>query len=340
MAFEKVCETQILKLHCVFSLHYLICEGYLDQDCNLLAFTDLATMLHNNEPSNFVFVSFFHKGLFRMLCQPFLEGSEEAQYEAMESLVLVLAHLFERSYFIQHPLRLHQSQPSSEVDNVVLPRMPVSGLIRWRNQTYLGKLPHESYFALREHNHKVANIFGHFLLTLAKLAHWEKEYSLPLSQIHFAGKECSDSNLLNHLLDCTVERNAISPFACLSGNTDHNLITLENVSSLMLQTARIPDRNIPILHLEKTDGSGRKMFLNSYVVDFFRHGYLKEIVKNNGLFESNAFYKLQDFTRTIGTISNHLKEMSKEENDPVVLAFEKLKKEFENKMDYVINNKV
>uniref|UniRef100_A0A8C5R9G8 ATP-dependent RNA helicase DDX60 n=1 Tax=Leptobrachium leishanense TaxID=445787 RepID=A0A8C5R9G8_9ANUR len=50
-------------------------KGYLDQDCNLLAFTDLATMLHNNEPSNFVLVSFLHKGLFRMLCQPFLEGT-------------------------------------------------------------------------------------------------------------------------------------------------------------------------------------------------------------------------------------------------------------------------
>uniref|UniRef100_A0A8C5MV99 Uncharacterized protein n=1 Tax=Leptobrachium leishanense TaxID=445787 RepID=A0A8C5MV99_9ANUR len=273
-------------------------------------------MLHNNEPSNFVLVSFLHKGLFRMLCQPFLEGSEEAQDEAMESLVLILAYLFERSYFIQHPLRLHQSQ------------------------IYLGKPPHEFYFALREYNRKVANIFGHFLLTLAKLAHWEKEYSLPLSQIHFAGKECTDSNLLNHLLDCTEERSAISPFACLSGNTDHNLITLENVSSLMLQTARIPDRNIPVLHLEKTDGSGRKMFLNSYVVDFYRHGYLKEIVKNNGLFESNAFYKLQDFKRTIDTIRDRLKEMSKEENDPVVLAFEKLTKEFEDKMDTVINNKV
>ncbi|XP_063314265.1 probable ATP-dependent RNA helicase DDX60 [Pelobates fuscus] len=311
MSFKQPVETQMLQLYCLFSLHYLIHEGYLDQDCNPMAFTGLATHLHFHEPSNFVFVNFLEKNLFHEFCQPCEKDPKQFPSSVMEKLVLILANLFGRSYFLQRPVKAHHSK------------------------VFLDNLPDTFSLALAERNMKVAEVFGCCLLAAAKLADMTKEYQLPLSQINFSGQECKDSHLLDHLIDSSVERNGISPFACLSGKSNHDLIAMENANSLMLQTAQIPDKYIPILNLEKTDGSGRKMLLNAYALDFFKHGSLMAIVKDNGFNEGDAYYKLKDFTLSISAISVSLREMCKDENDPVVLAFEQLQREYREKLDAV-----
>ncbi|XP_075050303.1 putative ATP-dependent RNA helicase DDX60 [Mixophyes fleayi] len=141
-----------------------------------------------------------------------------------------------------------------------------------------------------------------------------------------------DSGLVDHLMSCTEGRSAISPFACLSGNTNHNLMTVRNVSNLMLQTAHIPDKHIPLLHLEKTDACGRKMSLNSYALDFFKHRSIKAIERDNGFNPGDAYKILRDFNLTIASISVSMKEMCEDENDPVALAFEQLQTLYRNKI--------
>ncbi|MEE6459315.1 hypothetical protein FKM82_000596 [Ascaphus truei] len=101
-------------------------------------------------------------------------------------------------------------------------------------QVFLDNLPHNFAIALEDHNKKTAIMFGHCLLTVSKLANMEQEYQLPLSHINFSGKECKDSELVNHLMNCTEGRTAISPFACLSGNTDHKLLKGANVNSVSI----------------------------------------------------------------------------------------------------------
>ncbi|XP_075053978.1 putative ATP-dependent RNA helicase DDX60 [Mixophyes fleayi] len=305
MTFKQPRETQMLKLYCVFSLQFLLYEGYLDQDCNPTAFTGLVTHLHYYEPSNFVFVSLLEKGLFHRLCKPSSEDPTKFPDSVMENLVLVLANLFGRFYF--PPNRF---SPENKF---------------FQSKVFLDKLPDDFAAAVEEYNSKVATIFGHFILTVSKLADVEKEYQLPLSNINFSGKECTDSGLVDHLMSCSEGRSALSPFACLSGNTDHNLMTVTNVSNLMLQTAHIPDKHIPLLHLEKTDACGRPMSLNSYALDFFKHGSLSAIVRDNGFNEGDAYHQLKDFFLVIASISVCMKEMCEDENDPVALAFEQVK---------------
>ncbi|XP_075053960.1 putative ATP-dependent RNA helicase DDX60 [Mixophyes fleayi] len=305
MSFKEPRETQMLKLYCVFSLQFLLYEGYLDQDCNPTAFTGLVANLHHHEPSNLVFVSFLEKGLFHQLCKPCPEDPTKFPDSVMETLVLVLANLFGRCYL--PPNRF------SPEDNF------------FQSKVFLDKLPDDFAAAVEEYNSKVATVFGRFLLTASKLADIEKEYQLPLSNINFSGKECTDSGLVDHLMSCSNGRSAISPFACLSGNTDHNLMSVTNVSNVMLQTAHIPDKHIPLLHLEKTDACGRQMSLNSYALQFFKHGSIPAILTVNGLYRRNAYYKLSKFRRSIESISISMKEMCEDENDPVVLAFEQLK---------------
>ncbi|XP_063776488.1 probable ATP-dependent RNA helicase DDX60 isoform X2 [Pseudophryne corroboree] len=270
MSFKQPRDAQMVKLYCVFSLQFLLHEGYLDKDCNPTAFTGFVTHLHYHEPSNLVFVSFLEKGLFHQLCKPSSKDPRKFPKSVMEELVLVLANLFGTRY--------------------LPPNSYTPGDTFFQSKVFLEKLPDDFAAAVEEYNRTVQIIFGNFILTASKLADMEKEYTLPLSNINFSGKECMDSWLVDHLMSCTEGRSAISPFACLSGNTDHDLMTVTNVSNLMLQTAHIPDKHIPMLHLEKTDACGRKMTLNSYALDFFKHGSLIALEDDNGFNKGEAYY--------------------------------------------------
>ncbi|XP_068134922.1 probable ATP-dependent RNA helicase DDX60 isoform X2 [Hyperolius riggenbachi] len=315
MSYKQAHNTQMLKLYCVFSLQFLLTEGYLDQDCNPTAFTGLVTHLHYHEPSNFVFVSFLEKGLFHDLCIPSSTDPRKFPDSVMETLVLVLAHLFGRIHFPPRRFLCEEKFCQSKV--------------------LLDNLPDEFAAAVEEYNRKVAAIFGHCILTASKLADMEKEYQLPLTHISFSSEECTDSGLVDHLMPSPEGRSGISPFACLSGNTDHDLMRMTNVNSIMLQSAYIPDKYIPLLHPERTDVCGRKMFLNSYALDFFKHGSLLAIVNDNGFNSGDAYYKLNDFYLSIASISVSMREMCEEENDPVVLAFEQLRSMYSAKLDPV-----
>ncbi|KAM9330426.1 putative ATP-dependent RNA helicase DDX60 [Gastrophryne carolinensis] len=311
MSFKQPQQTQVLKLYFVFSLQFLLSEGYLDQDCNPTEFTGLVSHLHYREPSNFVFVIFLEKGLFHQLCKPVSPDLTKFSYSVMETLVLILANLFGR---VHCP-----------------PSMFASDETFFQSKVFLEKLPDDFAEAVEVYNEKIAKMFGHCILSAFKLADMEKEYRLPLTEISFSGNECLDSELVNHLMSSPEDKNGISPFACLSGNTDHDLMKMTN-SSLMLQTVNIPTRHVPILHLEKTDFCGRKMYLNSYALDFFKHGSLSAIVEDNGFNPGDAYYKLRDFYLAIASISVSMKELCEDENDPVVLAFEQLRTIYDQKL--------
>ncbi|XP_068134929.1 probable ATP-dependent RNA helicase DDX60 isoform X2 [Hyperolius riggenbachi] len=316
MSHKQSHNAQVLKLYCVFSLQFLLIEGYLDHDCNPTAFTGLVTHLHYHEPSNFVFVIFLEKGLFHDICmQSTTKGPKKFSNSVMETLILILAHLFGRQHCPPHRLSHGKTFLQSKV--------------------VLDKLPVKFAAAVKEYNRKVAAIFGHCILTASKLADMEKEYQLPLTHISFSGEECTDSSLVAHLMPSSVGRSGISPFACLSGNTDHSLMRMKNVNSIMLQTAHIPYRYIPLLQLKNTDACGREKRLNSYALDFFKHGSLEAIVNDNGFNSGDAFYKLKDFSLSISAISVSMREMCEDKNDPVVLAFHQLKTMYSKKLDDV-----
>ncbi|XP_040274578.1 probable ATP-dependent RNA helicase DDX60 isoform X1 [Bufo bufo] len=313
MSFKRPQEAQVLKLYCIFSLQFLLYEGFLNQDCEPTAFTGLVTHLHYHEPSNFVFVRFLEKGLFHKLCKPSLKDSTKFPDSVMETLVLILANLFGRRY---------------------LPRCRFPGEDRFdQSKVFLEKLPKDFASVVNEHNQKVATVFGHCILAGSKVADMEKELQLPLSKTNFAGKECLNSGLVDHLMSCYEARSGITPFACLSGNTDNDLMSMKNLSSLMMQTVHIPERYIPLLPFEKTDMFGRKRYLNAYALDFFKHGSLAAIVVDNGLNSGEAYYVLRDFYLTIAAISVALNELC--ESDPVALAFEQLKTMYMEKLRVV-----
>ncbi|XP_035746776.1 probable ATP-dependent RNA helicase DDX60 isoform X3 [Egretta garzetta] len=164
LSFRRERYAEILKIYFMFSLQFLIKEGYLDQEGNPRGFAGLVTHLYYHEPSNFVLVSFLVKGLFHKLCQP-IKGSTVFSEDVLEKLVLILANLFGRKYLPPCSMKYKRTFCQSKV--------------------FLEDLPQDFANAVKEYNTKVEENFAHFLLTTAKLADIEQEYRLPMSKAVF-----------------------------------------------------------------------------------------------------------------------------------------------------------
>ncbi|XP_006864611.1 PREDICTED: probable ATP-dependent RNA helicase DDX60-like, partial [Chrysochloris asiatica] len=315
LSFKQPRAMDMLKLYFLFSLQLLVKEGYLDQEGNPMGFAGLVSHLYYHEPSNLVFVHFFERGLFHNLCQPTSKGSKHFSQDVMEKLMLVLANLFGRRYmpakFYDDNLKFHQSK------------------------VFLDELPEDFNASLHEYNMNVTKDFASFLLIVSKMTDMKQEYQLPLSNIKFTGKECEDSQLVAHLMNCKEGRKAVSPFVCLSGNTDVDLLQPQMVNQVVLHSIRINSNQAPLLWSKIFDNKGRIMPLNAYALDFYKHGSLEGLAQDNRLHKGEAYLLLKDFALTIRAISVSLRELCEKEDDNVVLAFEQLSETFDQKFSKI-----
>uniref|UniRef100_A0A671EKB7 DExD/H-box helicase 60 n=1 Tax=Rhinolophus ferrumequinum TaxID=59479 RepID=A0A671EKB7_RHIFE len=310
MSFKKPNIECMLKFYFIYSLQFLVTEGYLNQECIPIGYSGLVSHLHYHEPANFVLVSFLEKCLFHKLCIPVnIDGQKRFSSDVMETLVVVLANLFGRLYLPPCEKKLKKRFPHSVV--------------------ILDELPKEFADVVKEHNNRIEKNFGSFLLTISKLADMRKEYQLPLSEIDFSGKEYEESELVSHLMPGTESRTAVSPFACLSNITDQDLF---DIDVAMFQTIDVNDKNIPILCLEKRDKKGRKCPLNGYVLNFYKTGSLSALTLDNWLNMGDAFNLIRSFALAIQSIRISLSELCDDEDDNVVLAFKQLSDEFKEKL--------
>lgn len=315
LSFKQPRNTDMLKLYFLYSLQFLVKEGHIDQEGNPTGFAGLVTHLHYHEPSNLVFVSFLVKGLFHKLCQPTSKDSKCFSEDVMEKLVLVLANLFGRRYI---PAKFHEAHPKFD-----------------QSKVFLDDLPQDFSDALLEYNMQVTKDFASFLLIVSRLADMKQEYQLPLSKIEFAGTECEDSPLVSHLMSCKEGRMAVSPFVCLSGNFDVDLLSPGVPNHVTLHTICINHAQAPVLWPHRLDSQGRKMPLDAYALDFYKYGSLAGLDQDNRIHPEYAYNLLKDFYLTIKSISVSLRELCENEEDNVVLAFEQLTKSFHEKLELV-----
>uniref|UniRef100_A0A9L0QXP2 DExD/H-box helicase 60 n=1 Tax=Equus caballus TaxID=9796 RepID=A0A9L0QXP2_HORSE len=306
MSFKRPKIECMLKFYFIYSLQFLVTEGYLNEKCVPIGYTGLVSHLHYHEPANFVLVSLLVKGLFHKLCIPIsIDGKQTFSEDVMETLVVVLANLFGRRYLPPCVENFKKKFSPSIVT--------------------LDDLPKDFAAVVEEHNNRMQGNFGSFLLTISKLADMRKEYQLPLSEIDFSGKECEDSELVSHLMPGAESRTAVSPFACLSNITDQDLF---DINVAMLQTINLNVKNIPLLCLNKYDKTGRKCPLNAYALNFYKHGSLLALTLGNWLNMGDAFNLIRDFALVIQSVS----ELCDDEDDNVVLAFKQLSEAFKTKL--------
>uniref|UniRef100_A0A4W3GM84 DExD/H-box helicase 60 n=1 Tax=Callorhinchus milii TaxID=7868 RepID=A0A4W3GM84_CALMI len=312
----------VLKLYFLFCTQFLVQEGFLDQEGTPHGFAGLVTHLHYHEPANFVFVSFLVKGLFHKICsQP-----QESAGKVMETLVLILANLFGRIYL-----------PSCSTEE---------GWAKFhQSKVFLDDLPQEFADAVDEYNQSIQETFGCFLLSASKQADMLEECQLPLSRISKnLTRSVWSSSLKSHIYMTTPGKhptNAVSPFARLSGITNMDLFQTYHVDNIALRTIDINSSNIPLLGLKKYDSQGRKMPLNAYALDFYKHGSLKALMNDNMLHLGDAYVILNDFLFCCFNVfrpslpRTSLKELCDNKEDHVVLAFEQLNESYYQKFEKI-----
>uniref|UniRef100_G1U7B3 DDX60-like winged helix domain-containing protein n=1 Tax=Oryctolagus cuniculus TaxID=9986 RepID=G1U7B3_RABIT len=278
MSFKRPKVKCMLKFYFIYSLQFLVREVrfkpvFTKVMCSV-GYAGLVSHLHYHEPSNFALVSMLVKGLFHKLCVPVIvDGKKTFSEDVMETLVVVLAHLFGKRYL----------PPCAKKFKKVFSHSMV----------FLRHLPEDFAAAVKEYNARIRKSFGSFLLTVSKLADGSQEYRRPLSEIDFSGKECEDSELVSHLMPGTESRSAVSPFACLSNITDQDLRPgCPRHLPAILQTLSVDVSNVPLLCLNKRDQSGWKYFLNAYALDFYKHGSLFSLASDNW-YDCSYFNMLQ-----------------------------------------------
>nr|XP_054772972.1 probable ATP-dependent RNA helicase DDX60 [Lytechinus pictus] len=327
---------EVVKHFFLFSVDYLIHAGLLDMSGTPIGLSGLATHLHYHEPANLTFVTMLQEGAFHKLCKPNLDGS--FSQSVMEKLVCVLGNMFGRI-----------TMPGS-----VVQRIKSEGV---HSKVVFGEsvvMPKEFSDILKKHNKDVLEVFRSYVHTVCDYAvkrddDGVKQNVLPLSKIAIQPPVLSppslnasgeEGNLITKLTASSNKGTTLSSFVMTSGNTDKDLEKFDaDISQAIRQGVHIEQSKIPTLipAEDLADNRGKKLYLNAYTYDFFKHGSKKLIERENGLQSGETFDKLKDFGLVIASISVALEELGPHQ-DNVVLAFKQLKKEytakFRNQYDY------
>ncbi|XP_041483876.1 probable ATP-dependent RNA helicase DDX60 [Lytechinus variegatus] len=319
---------EVAKHFFLFSVDYLIHAGLLDMSGTPIGLSRLATHLHYHEPANLIFVTMLQEGAFHKLCKPNMDGS--FSQSVMEKLVCVLGNMFGRI-----------TMPGS-----VVQRIKSEGV---HSKVVFGEsvvMPKEFSDILKKHNEDVLEVFRSYVHTVcdyaAKRDDGVKQNVLPLSKVAIQPPVLSppslnasgeEGNLITKLTASSNKSTTLSPFVMTSGNTDKDLEKFDaDISQAIRQGVHIEQSKIPTLipAEDLADKRGKKVYLNAYTYDFFKHGSKKLIERENGLQSGETFDKLKDFVLVIASISVALEELGPHEDD-VVLAFKQLKKEYNAK---------
>ncbi|KAJ7762289.1 hypothetical protein DFH07DRAFT_813783 [Mycena maculata] len=276
--------------HMRFSIEYLRRSGLLDRDGKPMDLFSLAAHLYYHEPSNFALVALMKNGVLHAIC------GQEDTIAAKRDFMMVMAHLFGRRYI---------SRSYASAENIAVARKSPSMVI-------LPNLPDPVREVLRNHEQEILNIFtGYALACAAQLeAHpdvGQDSLVLPLSKTSFPRPESDSTSMFRTLLrGAAVPVVARSPFVANSGHTD-SFSSVEELARTARNGLHLNNNAIPSLkHLTTTDGGH---LVNAYLLDFYIHGQVDTLARANGIRRGDVWYLLQDFSLTLATIENSLKQL-------------------------------
>lgn len=263
-----------------FSIEYLRRQHLLSQSGAPLNFAGLVGHLYFTENAVFAFHSLLKGGYFHDMCSSIHRKPQQVLLE----LILVLAHLFCRV-----PLR----SVSDEVAKNRIHRSP--------SVVVLPRLPEQAETILREHNNETLHIFRNYVSSFVdQHLKGQSDNQLPFTKHKVQGNEGGDALSIIDSLPPTKLR---SSFAALSGFNDefhsiHELCTTVR-DGVFLEESAVP--YIPI----HPNGDAR-LHWNAYIYDFFKHGDMEALVRDNGIKGGDVWFLLKDFSLVLATIVTSL----------------------------------
>ncbi|KAG6040949.1 hypothetical protein E4U41_006540 [Claviceps citrina] len=288
-----------IKHHLRFSIEYLRRQDLLSEHGAPLNFAGLVGHLYFTENAVFAFHSLLRGGYFHGVCR----NVHQQPLEVALHLVLILSHLFCRI-----PLRKadYESRRDQGPQSPSIVRLPA--------------LPRAAEEILVKHNKETLDVFRNYVGSFIE-QHLSEE---PDNQLPFTKCTVQRDNRIAALdsssfLDVLPPTKLRSAFAALSGFTDefqsiHDLCTTVR-AGVFLEESAVP--YIPIY--PNNDAS---MHWNAYIYDFYKHGDMKALVKENGIKAGDVWFHLKDFSLILAaivtTLENYFKLDGARDEDALV----------------------
>lgn len=270
--------------HLRFSLEYLRRNDLLDRDGAPLNFAGCVSHLYYTENSSFAFHALLNAGYFHALCAHIHQKPKDT----LLTLMLVMSHLFVRHYLRHAVLEQIQDRIKHSTSMVVLPPMPK-----------------RAAHILRRHNEKTLDVYTAYVATFIEQHVTEPDHILPFTNTECGGNKSSAEQ---SILPCTTTlRNRItSSFYALSGHGD-NWHHISDLCQTIRSGVWLEEAVIPCVGVFPEEGAP----LNAYLYDFFKHGNVRALERDNGVRKGDIWFALNDFSLVLATIVTSLENFLK-----------------------------
>ncbi|CAF2032627.1 unnamed protein product [Rotaria magnacalcarata] len=284
------------RFHTMYTLDFLYRLNFIDHQGDLIGLGGFITNLHDFESANILFAYLLDTKLFH-------EMNDE------EEIVNLLAYLF-----TSMPLLMTQQRANSPLS--------MKDKILFNSKFCLRTVSPEIRSRIQSYNSLVKKVYGSYIENVLKQIRSfndGQEYVLPYSNISFSQTSDYDNGTfeydLHHHHSQQSNNPSISPFAGLSGLNHEQLMSNYNSTTIAWDLAYNLDlstRIVPFVDIDAHDHTNSSYYLNSYALDFFRHGSEKFLIAENDLLRSETYGLLSDFVRlllatqvSLDTIVNH-----------------------------------
>jgi hypothetical protein len=177
-----------------------------------------------------------------------------------------------------------------------------------KTRTSLPALPQRAYGILSQHNTQTLGIFRDYVrsYTAQHLAH-SPDNTLPLTgyTISVSPPTTDSNNPLAPPYQPPVQIR--SPFHALSGSTDTSFATVQELCDTVRAGVPLEASVVPGVPLSSaSDNNKQTKLLNSYLLDFFKHGDAIALTRDNEIKQGDVWFRLKDFSLVLATIVTSL----------------------------------
>lgn len=167
----------------------------------------------------------------------------------------------------------------------------------------LPRMPLEAEEIIRDHNDETLGIFRTYVCTYVEqhLDH-TPDNDLPFSKTKIGPESLEDADLQPGIIPALPATILRSPFSALSGLTD-DFSTICELCNTVRSGVFLEEQAIPFIRIYPHE---TKVPFNAYILDFFEHGDLKALVRDNGIKAGDVWFRLKDFSLILATIVSSL----------------------------------
>ena len=268
--------------HFRFSIEYLLRQNLINGSGDNVALAGLISHLYYTEPANFALAELLRYGVFHRICEKFESAKPDPQI--LETMIHILAHLFGR--------RTHKAADQEKLE-IKAKRSPSNVILK--------PLPEDALMVLKSHNANIIKIYAGYAIQFGRSQFNLSENNLPLSRLSFNVNTQCKSMVMEGLHGSALKYAARSAFVATSGHGD-SFDTIDDLAHNTREGILIEASAVPTM-----DDFVSSCTLNSYLLDFFKHGQVEALVHGNGIPRGDVWYVLDEFNRILAAIDESLK---------------------------------